>query len=164
MNDRVTKKKEMMTLGPVPVGEWLELLDNGSLVWWRDQCKRSEVRVARERWDSGARMHPVLAMAINEGMVRLSKRLPFVQWGFPSRTGREKKLGFYPERGRIVRALGKGEVVLIQHGEEKPALREWQKYWLVVADEEYRLVGVSGKVVWVMPERWYGKSIFTCRQ
>src|SRR6266566_932606 len=81
----------MLTLGPIASGPrrgwpgqvqgWLAYLDGAQLFWWHVQKDALEIVVARERLSEGAVPSSWLVALAEEGMTRVSRRVPYVAWG-----------------------------------------------------------------------------------
>ena len=162
----------MLTLGPVGEGarraqcrKWLAFLDAAKLEWWRVEGLKSSIKTARARVEDGELPPMVLEKACHEGMSRLAQVYPYVLWGpGPWDVAPERRVaGLWPERRRIIRVVERRIVCIIWERSGSMGVLEHiktfqcgsrQRYWLVVGEGQYRLLGLSGKGIWQMHGRW----------
>ena len=162
----------MLILGPVGEGtrreqcrKWLAFLDAAKLEWWHLAGRRPSLIMARARVEDGAVPPMLLEQMCHEGMRRVARVYPYVLWGpgpwdvAPVR----RVVGPWPEKRRLMRALEHRQVGLIGERSGSMEVEEYitagksaprQRYWLVVGERQYRLLGLGGKGMWMMRGRW----------
>lgn len=158
----------MLVLGPVGEGtrreqcrKWLAFLDAAHLAWWDVERRRRSIKQARARVEDGERPPVILEHACHEGMRQLALEYPFVHWG-PGpwdATPERRRVGFWPQRRRMARALARGAVgewrrrMTIEEAWRVLVL-ERQKYWLLVTESAYSLYELDGTGIWTMQGKW----------
>lgn len=162
----------MLILGPVGEGarraqcqKWLAFLDAACLEWWRVEGHKTSIKVARARMEGGELPPVILEKACHEGMRRVATIYPYVLWGpgpwdaAPIR----RVVGLWPCKRRIMRAITRhvvgvigeppGTMGVAAHIKTLQAARK-QRYWLVVGEQQYRLLARYGTGIWCMKGRW----------
>lgn len=150
----------MLILGSVGAGTRREqalaslaYLDNAGLEWWRVESLQHSIKVAREQLQAGEQPSRILELALDNGMCRLARRLPYVLWGSgPWDVRPEKQVaGLWPNKQLLMQALHLGRV---RRSDQHREATTYQKYWLVITPESYQLQGLSKKPIWIMHGRW----------
>ena len=154
----------MLMLGPMGEGtrraqcrKWIACLDAAKLDWWQRENRRSSMKIARERVQDGALPPVLLEKACHAGMKQLALVYPYVLWGagpWDVAPGR-RHIGFWPQRGMMMRALHRGTMLRRASSERGWGWHErGQKWWLVVEAESYSVYGLYGDGEWCMQGRW----------